>query len=491
MRRNTFLSSLLPTLALTILGFAVMGYHPGLEDDGVYLAAVKFAVNPSLFPHDAPFFRLQMQATLFDQFIAHFVRWTGLSVACTELLWQFASLFLILWASAKIARHLFAQRSAQWAAVAMLAALFTLPVAGTALTIADQYLHPRNLATALILLAVSRILESHRWQALALLLLAFLLHPIMAAMGISFCAFLTLALLDPPRLRLLAQPRVLLAAVPLGWVFEPATPAWRQALVTRTYYFLYHWEWYEWLGAMAPILLFWILWRVARRHSDAPLAHFSLAVFAYALFQQIVAMVMLAPESPLRLAPLQPMRYLQLVYISLALAAGGLLGRYLLKAKVWRWALFLLLFNGGMFAAQRQLLPASNHLELPGLQTSNAWLQAFAWVRLNTPADAYFALDPHYLAAPGEDYHSFRALAERSQLSDAIKDTAVVTQVPSLAPLWQQQQLAQTGWSSFQLADFERLKAAFGVNWVLVSYPSPQGLACRWHNRALTICQIP
>jgi hypothetical protein len=29
------------------------------------------------------------------------------------------------------------------------------------------------------------------------------------------------------------------------------------------------------------------------------------------------------------------------------------------------------------------------------------------------------------------------------------------------------------------------------VDWVLLSYPQPPGLACRWHNGALTVCQIP
>jgi len=47
------------------------------------------------------------------------------------------------------------------------------------------------------------------------------------------------------------------------------------------------------------------------------------------------------------------------------------------------------------------------------------------------PVDAYFALDPDYMAAPGEDYHSFRALAERSQLADNIKDASMVTLVRS------------------------------------------------------------
>jgi hypothetical protein len=167
------------------------------------------------------------------------------------------------------------------------------------------------------------------------------------------------------------------------------------------------------------------------------------------------------------------------------------MGRFLLKTKVWRWAVYLLVFNGGMFLVQWELIDDGAHLELPTMVSSNPWLQAFAWIRQNTPADAYFALDPQYLSAPREDFHSFRALAERSQLSDADKDAAVVTQVPSLGPEWHLQQVAQAGWPHFQLGDFERLKAEFGVGWVLVSWPQPAGLACRWHNDALTVCRIP
>jgi hypothetical protein len=95
------------------------------------------------------------------------------------------------------------------------------------------------------------------------------------------------------------------------------------------------------------------------------------------------------------------------------------------------------------------------------------------------------------MGTPGEDYHSFRALAERSQLADAHKDAAVVGQVPQLAPVWERQVAAQEGWQSFTLADFRRLKTDFDVDWVLVKYPQPDGLACRWHNSALTVCQVP
>ena len=144
-----------------------------------------------------------------------------------------------------------------------------------------------------------------------------------------------------------------------------------------------------------------------------------------------------------------------------------------------------------MFLVQRQLFASTEHLELPGVASQNPWLQSFAWIRENTPTSAYFVLDPNYMVAPQEDNHSFRALAERSQLVDAIKDTAVISKVPSLGPTWDEQVSAQAGWTHFKLADFERLKSGFGVNWALVSYPATAGLDCHWHNDLLAVCQIP
>jgi hypothetical protein len=491
-RRHRRFSLELPGILLfTILGFLVMGYHPGLEDDGIYLSAVKADLNPALFPHSSRFFRIQMEATLFDGWMAHFVRWTRMPVAWAELLWQLVSLFLILWAVKKIANLLFSEEYARWGGVAMVASMFSLPVAGTALYMADQHLHPRTMATAMILLAVWRILDGKRWQSALLLLVAFLLHPLMAALGISFCIFLLLALHDRVRLRLSNWQKSAAALIPLGWIFEPPDPGWRAALNSRTYFYLSKWTWYEWLGAVAPLLFFWLLWRIARKRGDIVLSRFAAAAFAYGIFQQALAIAMLSPSFLVRLMPLQPMRYLHLLYFLFMLTAGCLLGKFLLKRSVARWAVFLLATNSCMFASQRMEFSGSQHLELPGRQPSNPWLQAFAWIRANTPESAYFALDPYYMEAPGEDFHSFRALAERSQLADAVKDTAVVTQVPELGPVWLREVQAQKGWRHFELANFEQLKSEFGVDWVLVSYPPPDGLDCRWHNQALTVCQIP
>jgi hypothetical protein len=481
-------------LLFTVGGFVVMGYHPGFEDDGVYLAAVKADLNPSLYPHDSAFFRLQMQATVFDGSMARFVRWTGVPLARAELFWQFVALFLTLWACRRIAVLLFDQERARWAGVAMVAAMFTLPVAGTALNIADQHLHPRNLATALVLMAVAAVMGEKRWWAVPLLGMAFLLHPIMAALGGAFCAFLVLALREGAPFRLGEVRGAFCLAVPLGWVFAPSSESWRLAAASRSYFSVYRWVWYEWLGAVAPLVLFWALSWAARRWKqpcDERLSRFALAVFAYGVFQLVVAMALLAPDALARIRPLQPMRFLHLVYVFMALICGGLLGRFLLGIRAWRWGVYLLLINGGMFLAVWETVDVGVHLEMPWMKTANPWLQAFEWVRGNTPTEAYFALDPRYLAAPGEGFHGFRALAERSMLADGIKDTAVVTEVPSLAPVWHEQQLALAGWKDFRLADFERLKGQFGVDWVVVSYPAAPGLDCRWHNGTVAVCRVP
>ena len=240
------------TLFFTVLGFLVMGYHPGMEDDGIYLAGIKADLHPALFPHNADFFRLQLQSTIFDTAVAQSIRLTHLPLPWAVLFFQLASLFVFLWAARRIAAQLFPEPSdffAQWAAVAMLAAMFTLPVAGTALNIADQHLHPRNLATALFVLAVSRILASKPWQALPLALLAFAFHPLMGAMGLSFCCVLTLTLHQPLQEKIrnwrtrqvadFASPAI--AAIPIAWIFEPPSSTWLEALNSRHWFRLYQW----------------------------------------------------------------------------------------------------------------------------------------------------------------------------------------------------------------------------------------------------------
>jgi len=144
---------------LAIFALLVMGYHPGLEDDAFYLAAIKKDLNPALFPHDAEFFRLQFQATVFDKLIALSVRVVHFPLQWTVLLWQVGAIFLLLHGCWRISRRCFVRPEAQWGAVILIAALLSLPLPGIAILLADQYLHPRTLATAAILAAIVAVMD--------------------------------------------------------------------------------------------------------------------------------------------------------------------------------------------------------------------------------------------------------------------------------------------------------------------------------------------
>jgi hypothetical protein len=483
-------SSLLLLALLTVAGVLVAGYHPGGEDDGVYLAAIHRDLNPALFRVDSDFFALQLQATVFDKVVAESIRLTHLPVAVAVLAWHLIAIFGILAACYRIASRCFEHESARWCGVALVTVFFTLPVSGTALYIVDQNLHPRAIATALVLFAVDFVLGKRYFAAAVLALLAFLFHPIMAAFGLSLCFFLAVPWPRPGAQS--ATPMFAAFAAPLGWIFEPTSPAWRSAVNTRNYYFLTRWAWYEWLGAIAPVAI--LLWfaSMARRKRRPTLERLATRVAVYGIFQFVVALLMALPPTLERLRPLQPMRYLHLVYVLMILLGGCFLGESFLHEHKWRWAALFVPAALGMFFAQRVTYPASPHLELPGVHSSNPWLASFEWIRANTPEDAYFVLGPDYLHRPGEDSHGFRALALRSVLADNVKDSAVVTQVPSLAARWKREVAAQRAgdWQNITVADLQRLKMEFGVNWVILERPTALLLDCPYRNAGIEVCKI-
>ena len=466
------------------------GYHPGVEDDAVYLSAIQRRLHPGLYPHDFRLFTLEMQASIFDRLMAAWVRLTHIPVSVSEMLGQCLAAFLLLWACWALARRCFSSPAGQWAGVALVGVLFTLPVAGTALYIFDQYLHPRAIATVFILWAILLVLDRRFLLAGVLLAASIVLHPLMGVFGLSYCVMLSIAgMRSRPLVEQPAAVTVAAGIVPT-WIFEGPTAAWKQALNTRDYYFIARWTWYEWLGAIAPILILWLMARYARRAGRPAMAGLAGAAAFFAAFQLAIACVVLLTPALVRITPMQPMRYLHLVYILMALLGGGLIGEKILRNHLWRWVALFLPLAFGMFIAQRSLFAGTEHLELPGVASHNPWLRAFAWVRTNTPVDAYFALDPWYMQLPGEDYHSFRAIAQRSELADAVKDAAVATQVPDLAPLWQQQAQAASGWQHFQKQDFLRLQQQFGVNWIIVQAPGVDGLDCPYSNETVAVCRL-
>jgi hypothetical protein len=321
------------------------------------------------------------------------------------------------------------------------------------------------------------------------------MHAIMGALGTSFCLFLGFAIARQEKMDrqsgALSGPSAALAAMaPLGWVFEPVSDAWRQAADHADYYFLSRWQWYEWLGVFAPLFLLWWIRRLSLRDGSTTAARIASSLIWYGSVQFLIALAVLWPRSLERLRPFQPMRYLHLLYLLLALLGGGVMGQKILRRHIYRWILLFLPLGAGMFYAQRQVFSGTEHLELPGRATRNSWVAAFRWISRNTPTDALFALDPQYVRAPGEDFHSFRAIAERSMLADAVKDAPVVTQVPRLARRWQEETEARADWSRFRKPDLERLRRLYGVTWVVLEHPGVAGLGCPYQNDRLLVCRL-
>jgi len=271
--------------------------------------------------------------------------------------------------------------------------------------------------------------------------------------------------------------------------FGPVSKAWYVAADTRAYYFLWRWEWYEWLGVFAPLAFLWWFRRLGIRDRNPVLAHLATRLAVYGVFQLGVAIVLLAPPNLARLESFQPMRFLHLLYLLFVLLAGGLLGR---NCSARPAAL------GGSGAAARRgdvLGAASDLFRLRSSRVSRyrPFQPVVASLRLDSREHARHQLlrhRPDYMERPGEDFHSFRALAERSSLADVTKDASVVTQVPRLAPLWLEQVQAQSGWEHFGARDFQRLHARFGVDWLVLEQPGVLGLDCPYQNDSLRVCRV-
>jgi drug/metabolite transporter superfamily protein YnfA len=281
----------------------------------------------------------------------------------------------------------------------------------------------------------------------------------------------------------------------LLWFGIPLAPlssaAYHEVAKHHGYFYIQHWEWYEWLGIAAPLLLLWWFGRITHDRQWGNIERVSRAFVAYGLIYVVMALVFDLPARLETLARLQPLRSLHLLYIVLFVMMGGFLAEYVLKDRVWRWLLLFVPLSIGMFLAQRSIFPASAQIEWPGASPRNPWAQSFIWIRQNTPVDAVFALDPDYMNIAGEDEIGFRCLAQRSRLADRVKDDGVVSMFPHLAQEWWDQVRAATPWKNFTLENFTQLKKTYGVSWVVLQQPGVAGLDCPHQNGAVQVCRIP
>ncbi|HNV04181.1 MAG TPA: hypothetical protein PKH99_12770 [Vicinamibacterales bacterium] len=206
-------------LALSALVFAVVatlnsgGYRYGVGDQAFYLPAVQRHLEPASFPHDRPVIDDQDRLSVFPSGAAAVVRATGMSRPALFGLVYLASLFGLFLAARSLAAAL---GFSAWAQAALLAALTIKHRVGlTGVNTLEGYAHPRELAFALGVGAVSCVLRRKPAAALGLVASAFAVHPTTA---LWFGVWVGVALVAAePRLRAWLVPAAAAAAGASAW----------------------------------------------------------------------------------------------------------------------------------------------------------------------------------------------------------------------------------------------------------------------------------
>jgi hypothetical protein len=473
-------------LLLTVAALAVHGYHPAIEDAEIYLPGIKLHLNPALYPTGREFFLSHASMTWFDDIVAASVRWSHLPFDAVLFCWHLASIFLLLLASWRLGEACFETRRACWCGTALVASLLTMPVAGTALFIMDPYLTPRSVSLYATLFALRGAIDRKRLQVAGWMAITAAFHPLMTVFAGSY---LTLVYFQNHERRPIG---VLPAAFGLvNWV-PRASASYHIVVQTNPYFFILRWAWYEWAGVFGSIALACWFERIGARHGRRTVQILCRAIVAMIVIALAAALLLTVPDRFEALARYQPMRALYVAYVLLLIIGGGLMGDGVLKQSAVRWALLFLPLSVGVGYAQTLMYPATRHIEWPLAPSHNAWVDAFQWIEASTPIDATFALDPEYMVRPGEDRHGFRAIAERSRLADALKDSSAATMFPEgpLAEHVLQQVNGLRGWRNLGISDFARIGRAYGVSWVVLEQPGVAGLYCPYANAAVRVCQV-
>jgi hypothetical protein len=427
------------------------------------------------------------------------------------LLVDLVSIAFTLAAALSLLRRITSSERARLAGVAMLGALWTVPIAGTSLLLMDPYVTARSLSTPLSLWAVAFALDPwdrKKLRSLAgciiALALAAAFHPLMAGYAIGFVIAIRI-LRSPKRTGLLLTLGLLIiiGSAILQAHASPDSPAVVLASKSRYYWFLSQWHWYELFGLVGPFLILIAHLRFNRARLLAPGITLCVAAMLYGSFA-ILLTLLFAHESYQShiVARLQPLRAFLTIYIIMLLLLGAGLQQLierpftrLSRPRMHRHSpyavgLIILLAAFAMYTSQRQQFPASIHIELPWRANPNPWVRAFVWCRDNTPTGALFALDAHYITTHGEDAQTFRAIAQRSAVPDFSKDGGEASITPRLANQWQAGFTAQLNLSSLNASTLRSRLAPLGVTWLVLRSTSPAVLACPYDNGEIKVCKL-
>ena len=483
--------------ALTPAVFFLHGYHPFADDAGIYVAGIRKLAHPALYQTDAAFVLASTRLSAFPHLLAATVRFTRIPLEYVLLAAHLVSIFAFLLGCWTLARRIFASTAAQWSAVVLAGACFTLPVAGTAILVMDPYVTSRSFSTPLGLFSLSAAID-RRWTRTALfLLLATLMHPLMTLYAAVFV--LLFILIDQGHTRA-ASGLSIFGVIASGGIYLatlhlPVSPAYSQAVLSRRYLFPWLWPGFEYLGLAIPVLLYALAFR--RLGPQTLAGKLCLTALMLGTSAGLSAFLFVHPSGPYFLMRLQLLRSFHILYMLAIILLGGFMGELLLnrspgQAKAqYRWVAFALFAAviGTMLFFQRDRYPFSANIEWPGASPRNPWQQTFLWIHANTPQNAVFAANPELVFLNGEDSQGFRATTDRSLLADD-KDGGLAILFPQLAEQWAVEHNAQSGLD--RLSDSERVNRLrpLGATWILLSSNAVTSFPCPYRNAVSQVCRL-
>ena len=114
----------------------------------------------------------------------------------------------------------------------------------------------------------------------------------------------------------------------------PESEIYQRVVLTRDYWFLSQWHWYELIGLIAPLVILSVVAMGRRREGDAARVGLARMAVVAGVTATVVAMVFARTGMATHLvARMQPLRIFQVVYVVMTLALGAVLGERVLRRR--------------------------------------------------------------------------------------------------------------------------------------------------------------
>lgn len=395
-RKNTY-AALVAIITLWFLGHPYFGlYH----DARLYTAQALAYLQPNAYANDLFFlYGSQNKYTIFTALYAQAIHYFGLELTVLTLTW----LGLALWfAGSVFLLSRFLSQLIFWLALFLITVLPDSYGSAYIFSYAEPFLTPRLFAEAIVLFSIGLAVQERWWQSGLLLLIAAMLHPLMALSG-GLLLFCYRPLIKRVLINIVISIGivVLLAIIdiePFNHLFLVMDQQWYSLVMARSPYLtLASWKTVDWM----PVLIEFCILLCAVQSASGQFRRLFLAVLITTLVALLLCVLGDLLLHNALLIQLQFWRVLWLTqwfsYVALAWLMGSCanskFARAIILVLVSAW--LLREHNGGLIA----LLAASAwtwqihyapQLQISKLIWISAWLlfiQALCWFMLNVHID--------------------------------------------------------------------------------------------------------